>query len=290
MPNGIFVGLTTLDLVYQVDNFPAPNTKIAARSQDLFAGGPATNASVTFQHLGGHATLVSPVGRHLFASAMNAEFARYGVAHIDLAPEFDGLPPIASITVNSAAERNIVSTRAACIVVPPAVVDESLLAQASIVLVDGHVMQACQAWAAAAHARGIPVVLDAGSWKAGLGELLANVDTAICSDDFHPAQCPSEDDVILFLKDCGVRRIAITHGADPIRFVSVESGGSGETAGLIRVPQIQAVDTMGSGDILHGAYCYYAASGLSFQQSLHEAATVAAKSCQFAGTRAWMTH
>ena len=59
MARGIFVGLSTVDIVYRVDEFPLANRKIAAQSQDVFAGGPATNAALAFSHLGGDATLVA---------------------------------------------------------------------------------------------------------------------------------------------------------------------------------------------------------------------------------------
>jgi len=284
MPNALFVGISTIDVVYRVDEFPAANTKVAAYSQNLYAGGPATNAAIAFRHLGGSITLISAIGRHILASAINSELERYGIAHLDLSPAFEGVPPIASITVNPAGERNVVSARRARIAPPPAKVDESLLAQASIVLVDGHPMQACQVWAQAAHAQEIPVVLDGGSWKEGTRELLANIDYAICSADFRPPGCFTEDDVLRYLEDCGVTSIAITHGDKAIRFVS------NATAGMLPVPQVQAMDTMGAGDIFHGAFCYYAASGLNFERSLSAAAKVATDSCRFNGTREWMQH
>lgn len=288
MPHALFIGISTIDVVYRVDTFPAANTKIAAASQEIFAGGPATNAAIAFQHLGGHATLISALGRHALTSAITAELAQYGVTHRDLAPAHQVAPPIAAITVNAAGERNVISAWPARITPPPAEIDESLLSHTSIVLVDGHSMQAAQTWAAAAQARNIPVVLDAGSWKPGTPELLAQIDTAICSADFHPPGCFTEDDVILYLRDTGVPRIAITHGPDPIRFIEAESSDSIQTTGHIRVPPVHAVDTMGAGDIFHGAYCYYAATGLSFQQSLRQAAAIAAASCAQAGPRAWM--
>jgi sugar/nucleoside kinase (ribokinase family) len=293
MIHGIFIGISTIDVVYRVAAFPAANTKIAADSQEIFAGGPATNAAIAFQHLGGHATLISVLGRHALTSAITAELVQYGVTHRDLAPQHEAAPLIASITVNAAGQRNVISAWPSRIT-PPAAnppianIDESLLADASIVLVDGHSMQAAQLWAAAAHARNIPVVLDAGSWKPGTRELLASIDTAICSADFHPPGCTSEDDVIHYLQDSAVSRIAITHGPDPIRFVQRGATGPEATTGLIPVPPIRAVDTMGAGDIFHGAYCFYAATGLSFQQSLHQAAAIAAASCAHPGPRAWM--
>jgi sugar/nucleoside kinase (ribokinase family) len=51
--DGVFVGLSTIDVVYRVADFPAANTKAAANSQDVFVGGPATNAAIAFTFLGG---------------------------------------------------------------------------------------------------------------------------------------------------------------------------------------------------------------------------------------------
>jgi sugar/nucleoside kinase (ribokinase family) len=90
--------------------------------------------------------------------------------------------------------------------------------------------------------------------------------------------------VIQFLKDRGVANIAITNGADPVQFVS------GQSSGTIGVPQVEVVDTMGSGDIFHGAYCFFASTGRGFIESLAEATKVASESCRYAGTREWMKH
>jgi sugar/nucleoside kinase (ribokinase family) len=280
--NGIFVGLSTIDVVYGVDEFPAANTKIVARSQDIFAGGPATNASIAFGHLGGKATLVTVVGRHPLAGVILDELRRFSVQLIDLNPGFDEAPALSSITVNAAGQRNVVSANAIRVPTLPTRIDVSVLGQASIILVDGHSMPACQAWAAAARARGIPVVLDGGSWKDGTEELLESVDTAICSADFMPPGCSTEDSVFSYLKARGVKNIAITRGSEPVRFVS------GEIFGLVPVPRVRCVDTMGAGDIFHGAFCSYASSGCGFVEALRQAAGVAAESCRFHGTREWM--
>jgi sugar/nucleoside kinase (ribokinase family) len=268
--------------VYSVDEFPSPNSKVVARSQEVFAGGPATNASIAFGHLGGEPTLVSAVGRHAMASAIGEELRRYSVTLIDLNPDFDKAPVISSVSVNEIGERNVISANATRVDALPAQVDEAALEQASIVMVDGHYMQACLAWSSAARARGIQVVLDGGSWKDGTEELLRSIDTAIFSADFMPPGCSSADGVIEHLQGCGVASIAITNGAEPIRFFSCG------TSGTLPVPQVQLVDTMGAGDILHGAFCYYASTGCAFVPALRDAAQVASESCRFHGTREWM--
>ena len=65
--DGVFVGLTTLDLVLGVAHAPAPDQKVEAHSQDLDVGGPAANAARTFAALGGRARLVTALGRHRVA-------------------------------------------------------------------------------------------------------------------------------------------------------------------------------------------------------------------------------
>ena len=282
MAEAIFVGLSTVDVVYSVEAFPESNAKVSALGQDVYVGGPATNASITFAHLGGSATLVTVAGKHALATSITAEIERHSIRLIDLNPDFADAPVISSIYVNRLGERNIVSANALRVNVPDAKVDEAALFGASLLLVDGHYMQACQAWALAARARKIPVVFDGGSWKQGTAELLRSVDTAICSNDFMPPGCATEDEVIQYLKACGVANIAITKGPDPIRFHSKAASGT------VEVPKIEPLDTMGAGDIFHGAFCYFTSAGSSFADSLAQAAEIAARSCCFRGTREWM--
>lgn len=283
MTSGVFVGLSTIDLLYTVDEFPPANTKAVARSQEILIGGPATNAAVTFSHLGGSATLVAAVGRHAIATLVKEELRQYAVDLINLIPDSDEPPPVSSVWINRRGQRSIVSVNATHIKIPPPLIDPSALVGAGILLVDGHSMEACQAWAEAARSHEVPVVFDGGSWKLGTEQLLMFVDVAICSADFRPPGCAGDDEVTQYLRAAGVRQIAITKGAGPIQY------SAGASTGFIEVPHVNAVDTSGAGDIFHGAFCFYAATGSSFVDSLREAAAIAAESCRFHGTREWMS-
>jgi sugar/nucleoside kinase (ribokinase family) len=284
MPVGIFVGLSTIDVVYRLDKFPAPNTKITAQSQDVFVGGPATNAAFAYAHLGGEASLVSGIGRHALADVIRKDAEARSIRLLDLTPNFEQPPAISSVSVDSTGRRNVVSANGVRIPVPVTEIDQRALEQSRVVLIDGHFMPACQAWATAAHGRGIPVVLDGGSWKEGTEELLASVTIGICSADFRPPGCANEEKTIRYLKQHGVKHVAITHGAEPVLF---ESGSS---SGTLRVPQVEAVDTMGAGDIFHGAFCFFVSLGHGFVEALAEAAQIASESCRYHGTREWMQH
>lgn len=163
MTAGIFAGLSTIDVVYEVDEFPSANSKVAAHSQNVCVGSPATNASITFALLGGSPTLVTTIGRHAMASVVRAELERYSVQAIDLNPDFNEAPAISSVSVDRKGNRNVVSANASRVTALHAEVDPKSCGQASVLLVDGHYMQACQAWAKAAKTQGTRVVLDGGS-------------------------------------------------------------------------------------------------------------------------------
>ena len=279
---GIFVGLSTIDIIYTVSEHPVPNRKIAAQSQQIFVGGPATNAAVTFSFLGGSTTLVTPVGRHPLSAVIKEECRQFGIDLIDLIPHSPQAPPISSVWVDAEGQRSVVSANVVGRSIPDAAVDPAPLADATIAMVDGHALQACQAWAEAARSAGVSVVLDGGSWKPGTDLLLKNVDVAICSADFQPSGCSTEGDVIHYLHAAGVRDIAITHGAAPIHYIS-KSGSA-----LLEVPAVESIDTTGAGDIFHGAFCFYYSAGCEINQALDKAATIAAESCRYRGTRQWM--
>ncbi len=284
MISGIFLGLSTIDLIYEVDEFPLTDSKLTARSQAAYAGGPATNAAITFRHLGGNAALVTSIGQHPLTALLRDELNTYGVKALDLSPDRSDVPAISAVAVNSKGQRNVISANASLISEYSDRVDLDLLNSASVLLVDGHLMKACIAWARAAREHGVAVVLDGGSWKPGTELLLPYVDTAICSSDFLPPSCSRPEQVVEFLSRHGVNKIAITAGSNPIRFASEQGSGS------LAVPDVPTVDTMGAGDIFHGAYSYFLGTGLSFPDTLARAAIIASNSCQFRGTRAWMNH
>jgi sugar/nucleoside kinase (ribokinase family) len=283
-PKGVFVGLAAVDLVYTVDDVPGRNQKLSVEGQQICAGGPATNAAVTFAFLGGRAELVTATGSHPLVSVIREDLRRHSVRLHDLAGDRRETPPLSSImVVRGTGERSVVSANAAVFSRLRGKFNLQWLRGASILMVDGHYMPVGIAAARAARKDGIPVVMDSGSWKEGMERLLPLVDVAICSDDYRPPGCRDTGAVLDFLRGQGIRRVAITRGASPLRFM--DDG----KAGKIAIDKIKAVDTLGAGDIFHGAFCYYfSQQDASFRDALSKAARVATFSCRYSGTREWM--
>lgn len=283
-PKGLFVGLATVDLTYSVDDVPRCNQKISVPGQHIAAGGPATTAAATFAFLGGRAALVTAVGSHPLGTIIRTDLERFDVALHDLARRRKEPPPVSSImVVRDTGERTVVSANAAVFSPIPAEFNPRWLSGVQILQVDGHYMPLCVAAARLAHRRGIPVVLDSGSWKEGMSGLLRFTDIAICSDDYRPPGCRDVEDVLEFFAARRIRQVAITRGGGPIRFVDHRESGT------VAVEKIRPVDTLGAGDIFHGVFCYYAGQqGYNFRDALAAAARAATFSCRYPGTRLWM--
>ncbi|MCV3213801.1 PfkB family carbohydrate kinase, partial [Plectonema radiosum NIES-515] len=224
---GLFVGLVTLDLIYLAESPPKNNQKIVAADYTVAAGGPATNAAVTFSYLGNQATVLGSLGSHPMTQLIKGDLEAFKVAIADLDNNATEPPPVSSIIVTkSTGDRAVVSinavkTQAKCESIPP-----DILQNVDIVLIDGHQMKVGKAIAQIAKSENIPVVIDGGSWKPGFEELLPFVDYAICSTNFYPAGCHTSQEVFAYLNKINIPYIAITHGEKPIEYLMYGKTGT----------------------------------------------------------------
>ncbi|AFY54457.1 sugar kinase, ribokinase [Rivularia sp. PCC 7116] len=280
--NGLFVGLVTLDLIYLAESPPKNNQKLVAEDYIVAAGGPVTNASVTFSHLGNNAKVLGVVGCHPMTQLIKSDLANYQIEIIDCYPTTENPPPVSSIIVSKdSGERAVISINAAKTQANSKDISPDILQDIDIVLIDGHQMALGCAIAQKAKAENIPVVIDSGSWKAGFDKLLPLVDYAICSANFYPPNCHNSEEVFAYLNKVGIPNIAITQGENPIQYLCQSE------IKVLDVPKIQPADTLGAGDIFHGAFCHYVLQD-TFTTALEKSAKIAALSCQFFGTRRWM--
>lgn len=287
-PEGLFVGLCTLDVIQLVDHAPASNEKLTAREQVVAAGGPAANAAAAFSHLGGAARLLTAIGCHPLGLGATADLNALGVAVSDLAADSVEPPAVSSILVTaSTGERAVASTNATGHRLTPPEDLAALVAACDVVEFDGHHMELAVAAARAARATGRMTVLDGGSWKDGTQDLLPFIDVAVCSADFHPRGAGTGSDTLQFLREHGVVWSAVSRGERPLVWAGPDGGGT------VEVPVVRVADTLGAGDFLHGALAHSLAvqgrlTPESFVEALRSAAAVASRACASFGTRAWM--
>jgi sugar/nucleoside kinase (ribokinase family) len=279
------VGLCTLDLVYAAAASPGPDEKVQATAQEVAAGGPATGAAVAAAALGSPVTLVTALGTHPLAAVAAAEVHRRGVTVLDTTPSRTDPPAVSSAVVAADGRRSVVSVNAGGTSAEPPAELAGLAAAAGAVLVDGHHPRLALAAARA----GRLVLLDAGSWKPVLPELLPLVDLAVCSADLRVPGCRTAPESAAALRDVyGVPFVAVTAGHRPVRW------WAGGRSGAVPVPHVAAVDTLGAGDAYHGALLHVLAGGAvpvpvaAAVDALAYAAEVAAVRCASFGPRAWL--
>ncbi len=326
-PRVLACGLATLDVVQTLERVPGANEKVVAQGLAVAAGGPAANAAVTCAALGVGVRLVTRVGGGALGAVVREDLAGAGVEVVDIA-DAAARPPVSTVLVTRATgERAVVSVNgtdgpgagrgggsgAARVGPAPEVWDG-----VGVVLVDGHHLDLALAVAREARARGVPVLLDGGSWKPGLEALLAVVDVAVVSADLvvpTDVVTPAEDapaeagsggdqrvgtgpderaptDVCAVVSALGPRVVARSAGGGPIE---VLVAGDGRTR--VPVPTVTVVDTLGAGDVLHGALAAWWTSALvrgstsdvpDVVAGLTWAAEVASASCAAPGARGWV--
>ena len=272
-----------MDVVQTVERVPGVDEKVVALDTRVEAGGPALNAAVTASLLGMPSRLVTAVGASRLGEVVRDECVSHGVTLVDAAAQ-GFLLPVSTVLVTAAtgqravASRNSVGAPAATSLTDQAVA--GVLEGVTAVLVDGHHLALGTAVARAASGRGIPVVADAGSWKPGLEALLTHVDVLVASAVFRP---PEGDDLVHLL-GLGPRWVARTAGGSPVRWMAADG-----TTGEVPVRKVHVVDTLGAGDVLHGALLAdVGRRGVAdLPGSLADAVEVATRSVAAAGAHGW---
>ncbi len=279
---GIFFGLATVDLISYLSHYPAGNEKVKAERQLSLAGGPATNAAIAFAAFGNDCTLVTGLGIHPLTQLIKQDISSHQVNLFDCTDQPERPPVLSSILVNlSNGERAVVYSNTDVRKLKQHCFSDSLLDDVQIILFDGYYLDEAKHLAKLARSMDIITILDGGSWKQGLEELLPFIDYAVCSNDFIPPECNDSDSIITFLQSNSISNIAITRGDKSILACCNDQRTE------IPVMKITVLDTLGAGDIFHGAFCHYILQN-DFITSLGRAAEVASLSCASLGTRTWI--
>lgn len=284
----VLVGLCTVDVVQRVVELPAPGEKVQSRGVEVVAGGPAANAAVAVAALGGRSQLVTVLGAHPLGTLARDDLEAHGVRVRDVRPELLSPPAVSAISVRERdGERVVVSHNAAGVSAGPQPDWSELLAGAHALLVDGHHPELAVAAARAARGRRIPVVLDAGSDKPVMHTLLPLVDVCACSAGFRLDRAGARA-TERAVHDLGVPVVLRTDGGKPVRW------SAGRKSGEVRPPDVIARDTLGAGDVWHGALAHGIATlgrvpgADDLPRLVDQANRLAATRVAHVGARAWL--
>lgn len=277
-PRILCIGMPVRDLTFRVQGVPARGSKENASHFAEICGGNALNAAIGIVRLGGRASLCGPMGD---ASETTSRFifdklAEEGIEANHLVHMPGLVTPLSAIMIDPSGERTIVTFRDPelwKVNLPPIGI---LLEDCSAILTESRCAEFCTDLCAEARRRGIPVIVDvdrAMSLREGL--LTASSHLVFSSEPLQETADIADDGAAL-------RKIATLTSS----FLAGTRGPKGtiwldEHGQLEETPAfpVHTVDTLGAGDIFHGAFALAITEGMELRRALRFASAAAALKC-----------
>lgn len=251
------VGHAVQDFVFTVERLPDRGEKYRARTFETVGGGPAATAAVAIARLGGSARLAARVGDDLAADLIATELAGYGVDCTWLRRCTGCGSSVSAVIVDPTGERMIVNHLDAGMPADADWLPAPRDLGADAVLVDVRWPEGALRALQLAREAGLPGILDADRPVPADGRLLrAASHVAFSADGLRD-----------FAGDTDLPGALLRVARDLAGWCCVTAGEQGvliaRGGDLERVPAfaVDTVDTLGAGDVWHGAFALALAEG-----------------------------
>ena len=277
-PRILCIGMPVRDLTFRVSGVPARGSKENASHFEEICGGNALNAAIGIVRLGGRASICGPMGdaRETTSRYIFEQMAREAIdtGHLVHMPGL--VTPISAIMIDPSGERTIVTFRDPELWKVTLSPSETLLHDCAAILTESRCAAFCTDLCAEACRRGIPVIVDvdrAMSLREGL--LTASTHLIFSSEPLQETAGLADDGAAL-------RKIARLTSS----FLAGTRGPRGtiwldEQGQLQETPAVpvHTVDTLGAGDVFHGAFALAITENQELRQALRFASAAAALKC-----------
>jgi len=278
VPRILCIGMPVRDLTFRIQELPERGFKVNASHFDEISGGNALNAAIGIVRLGGRASICGPMGdagetssRYIFDKLADEGIETKHIVHMP------GLvTPISSIMIDPSGERTIVTFRDPQlwkVHLPDA---DELLADCHAILTENRCAEFCTELCVEARRRGIPVVVDVDRTMSLREGLLTASSHLVFSSEALQSTAGMADDGEALKKIAKLTPsfLAGTQGAQGTLWLD-------ETQTLQRTPAfpVHTVDTLGAGDVFHGAFALAITEKQDIQSALRFASAAAALKC-----------
>jgi sulfofructose kinase len=273
----VCAGMSVMDRIMQVERFAAEATKVYASGYDEVGGGPAATAAVAISRLGGDAFLIARVGDDPTGRAIREELVGHGVDVSALRSLAGARSASSNVTVDGQGERQITHFRGDGLDVPADWVEPEMFRGAGAVLVDMGWWPGANRVLELARLAGIATVLDADLTPDRRSHALLHVAEHVVFSQAALANMSGKTD-----PDAG---LGWARERLPARYLGVTVGAAGyawlDQDSLHRIPghAVEVADTLGAGDVFHGAYALGLAEGRPVREAAAFANAAAALKC-----------
>src|SRR5712672_2340453 len=277
-PRILCIGMPVRDLTFRIQELPERGFKVNASHFDEICGGNALNAAIGIVRLGGRASICGPMGdaRETSSRFIFEKLAHEGIDtnHIVHMPGL--VTPISAVLVDPSGERTIVTFRDPelwRVRLPPV---ETLLDDCAAILTESRCAEFCTDLCAEARRRGIPVVVDVDRAMSLREGLLTASSHLVFSSEPLQETADVNDDAAALRKVAKLTPsfLAGTRGPQGTIWLD-EQGNIQETPAF----PVHTVDTLGAGDVFHGAFALAITEGQELRQALRFASAAAALKC-----------
>lgn len=270
------VGVCVQDHILTIETPLRAGQKHAATSSKAVIGGPAANAALTIARLGGTARLIAKLGTDTVSHGLESQLKAAG---IDVAGirRTTGHSSQSHITIDQSGERTIVNHTDPRLIGKDQLVALDEIAGSDVVLADLRWPAGAISAIDAANELDIPSIVDIDLTTSPSLERVIDSASHLVFSRSALAKHAGTVDV-----DDGLRSIARTTSA----FVGVTLGADGFTwiddgrIARIAAYEVAAIDTLGAGDVFHGAFALAIGHGKPLENSIRFASASAAFACQ----------
>lgn len=277
-PRILCIGMPVRDLTFQVRGLPARGFKVGAERFQEIAGGNALNSAIAIAKLGGSATICGPMGdagetssRYIFD-----EMAKLGIETQDIVHMPGLVTPISAIMIDPSGERTIITFRDPRLWKVHLPDTNRLLDDCDAILTENRCAEFCTELCAEARRRGIPVIVDVDHVMSMREGLLTASSHLIFSSEALQATADVADDAAALHKLAKVTSSFLAGTRGPQGTIWLDPNGA-----LQETPAfpVHTVDTLGAGDVFHGAFALAVTEQQSIPDALRFASATAALKC-----------
>ncbi|MBR0907581.1 sugar kinase [Bradyrhizobium liaoningense] len=277
-PRVLCIGIPVRDLTFRVEALPERGSKANASHLAEICGGNALNAAIAISRLGGRVAFAGPMGdaRETSSGFILERMEAEGIdtTHVVRMP---GLTtPVSAIMIEPSGERTLSIYRDPglwTVKLPDA---DELLADCRAVLVESRCGAFATSLCTEARRRGIAVIVGVDRPMALQDGLLTTASHLLFASEQvqETAGIADDGEALKRLAELTPAFLAATRGPRGTIWLNEE----GELKKTPAFP-VQAVDTLGAGDVFHGAFTLGLAEGKDAREALRFAAAAAALKC-----------
>jgi len=277
-PRILCIGMPVRDLTFNTPGVPARGSKENATGFDEICGGNALNAAIGIVRLGGRASICGPMGdaRETSSRFIFEQMAHEGIETTHLIHMPGLVTPISAVMIDPSGERTIVTFRDPKLWHVKLPDFDMLLEDCDAILTESRCAEYCTDLCAEAVRRGIPVVVDvdrAMSLREGL--LNASTHLVFSSEPLQETADESDDGVAL-KKIARLTKSFLAGTRGPRGTIWLDEQGQLQETPAFHV---HTVDTLGAGDVFHGAFALAITEGQELREALRFASAAAALKC-----------